>query len=92
MSLENPFHTSANQEKDDSAKEKFIRALDTVLEQMQDQGAMSAEQVADKRQAAQLIEEGFSENPQHDAETFAHAGVSDEKTLIGLFEKHQGNQ
>ena len=91
MSIENPFRTSANQEKGGSAKEKFVSALDTVLEQMQAQGVISAEQVADKRQAAQLIEEGFSENPQHDAEVFAHAGISDEKTLIGLFEKNQGN-
>ena len=90
--LENPSHTSANQEKGSSAKEKFISALDTVLKQMQVQGILSAEQVMNKKQAAQLIEEGFSKNPQDDAEIFAHAGTSDEKTLIGLFEKHQGNQ
>ena len=87
MSFENPLSKPAGQEKA-SAKEQFVNALDVLLTDMQAKGVVSAEQVADKKRAAQLIEEGFSGNPQNDAELFAHAGVSDEKTLIDLFEKH----
>ncbi|MFA6279036.1 MAG: hypothetical protein WCS97_02950 [Candidatus Paceibacterota bacterium] len=76
-----------------SVQKHFLSALDTTLAEMQAKGEISPEEVADKRKNAQLIENGFSGDVEQDAELFAHAGVSDEKTLVGILEKrHQGKR
>ena len=76
---------STKQENNYSADE-FLRALEERLTSMEQLGQITADQAAEKRRVAALVEKGFSNNPVHDAELFAMAGISDEKKMIDLFE------
>lgn len=78
------------EKKEISQKAEFIAALNEELVAMEQTGKISAEQAQGKREAAELIEEGFSEDPKQDALIFSRVGVAGERGLTGIF--NQKNQ
>ena len=97
MSIENPFNNPTPPQEETPKLEKveevknpqdvFLGALNEELTAMEQSGRLTPEQAEEKRQAAALIETGFSDDPKHDALIFSRAGIAEEKELIGIFDK-----
>ncbi len=84
-----PFESSTPQEL--SPKNVFIETLNNELLAMEKSGQISSEQAEEKRQAAALIEEGFSADPAHDALIFSRAGIAGEKEMVDILNKTTEN-
>lgn len=67
-----------------SPRDIFLDALNEELFSMENSGRISSEQAAEKRRAASLIEEGFSDDPKKDALLFAVAGIGGEEEIIKI--------
>ena len=97
MSIENPFNNPIPRQEETPKPEKveepknpqdvFRGALNEELTAMEQSGRLTPEQAEEKRQAAALIETGFSDDPKHDALIFSRAGIAEEKELIEIFDK-----
>ena len=97
MSIENPFNNPIPRQEETPKPEKaeetknpqdvFRGALNEELTAMEKSGRLTTEQAEEKRQAAALIETGFSDDPKHDALIFSRAGIAEEKELVGIFDK-----
>src|SRR3989338_6346836 len=74
-------------EKTNNPRNIFFGALNEELTAMEQSGRLTPEQAEEKRQAADLIETGFSDDPKHDALIFSRAGIAEEKELIEIFDK-----
>jgi hypothetical protein len=72
-----------------SPKDVFIEALNKELSVMEQSGRISPGQAEEKRTAAALIEEGFSDDPTQDALIFSKAGIAGEKEIIGILDKSE---
>jgi len=68
-------------------KEAFINAINRQLEVMEQSGEITTEQADEKRQAASLIEVGFSNDPEYDAELFIKSGIIGEEEMIELLNR-----
>ena len=66
-------------------KDVFIRALDKELLALVETGRITPEDVKEKRAAAQIIETGFSDDPEKDALLFAGSGIFNETELTTIF-------
>ncbi len=75
-----------------SLRNVFLSALNKELAAMEQSGRLTPEQVEEKRQAAALIETGFSDDPRHDALMFARAGVAEEKEMILIMENQNKSE
>jgi len=97
MSIENPFNNPTPPQEETPKPEKveetknpqdvFRGALNEELTAMEQSGRLTPEQAEEKRQAAALIETGFSDDPKHDALIFSRAGIAEEKELVEIFDK-----
>jgi hypothetical protein len=97
MSTENPFNNPMPPQEKTPKTEKaeetknpqaiFHGALNEELAAMEKSGRLTTKQVEEKRQAAALIETGFSDDPKHDALIFSRAGIAEEKEIIEIFDK-----
>ena len=73
----------------ESPQKVFLGALNKELDAMQDSGKITAEIAADKLKSAEMITEGFSTDPAHDAAIFAMSGIGNEEEMIELFNKNK---
>lgn len=70
-------------------QEAFVVAVDKELSNMEGAGRISADQARKKREAALLIENGLSNDPEKDALLFCKAGIAGEEELIGILNERE---
>ena len=85
----NPEESEKTQE--ESKKKAFLSALDKELLVLAKNNRISPEEIQDKKEAAQIIETGFSDNPQKDALIFAGSGIFGTEELVAIFNQKQEN-
>ena len=79
-----------NEGDDENKKEIFMRALGEYLVAKEQLGTISSQEADRKRQAAELIEVSFSDDPKHDAQMFVDANEYTEEELVENFENKEG--
>jgi len=67
-----------------------MRALGEYLVAKEQLGTISSQEADRKRQAAELIEVSFSDDPEHDAQMFVDANEYTEEELVENFENKEG--
>jgi hypothetical protein len=75
-----------------SQKEVFMDKVRIEVKKFVDAGRLTEEQAEIKLANGEKVEEGFSDNPENDAETFAYAGVATEEELVEMFNRQKGNK
>ncbi|MDO8729338.1 MAG: hypothetical protein Q7K26_05675 [bacterium] len=76
MSLEQPSSQEANK--------IFINKLRSEIDRLVKEGRITEEQGKGKLASAELLEKGFSNDPEYDARLFAGAGVYEGQEMIDL--------
>ena len=68
-------------------KSVFINKLRSEIDRLVVEGRITEEQGKDKLASAELLEKGFSNDPEYDARQFAGAGVYTEQEIIDLLKE-----
>ena len=73
-------------------KEEFFSVIEQELPKMVRRGELTEEEAEEKRNSAALIEEGFSNNPQHDALMFLKTGKASEDEMLEMLQRRKANE
>lgn len=75
-----------------SQKEVFMDRVRLEVAKLVETGRLTEEQAELKLTNGEKVEEGFSDNPENDAEAFAYAGVATEEELVEMFNRQKDNK